>query len=278
MVKAVIITVNYRGTQDTLRLLENLRGLSGFQDTSLIIVDNASQDDSFSKINEAVGDLINVRCIAAPRNLGYFGAARWALDNYLVDSDLPNWVIVCNNDVVFPDVGFLNSLLEQPNDVGAIAPRIVSARNGYEQNPFMPSRPGRLGVLKIRFWFSRFGLCRMQAEVSGRLRALRAVMRKDRKAIRKRRPIYAPHGACIIFSRRFFEQGGYIDNGTFLYGEEIGVAEVAMRLGLSVIFEPSLQVLHNEHRTTGRRLSRATFGYKRDALQYLLNRYWQDVR
>src|SRR6185437_3069774 len=72
----------------------------------------------------------------------------------------------------------------------------------------------------------------------------------------KREFIYAPHGSLIIFSRRFFEAGGYLDKDLFLYGEEISVAEMCRSLSLPVLYEPRLRVVHNEHQSTGKALSR----------------------
>jgi len=277
MIKALVITVNYKNAQETIRFAGSISSVRSFDQVSVLLVDNASADASFDAITSAIEHMPNCRCLAAPKNLGYFGAAKWALDTWCTGAPIPDWVIVCNNDILFPDPDFLTTLFAQSGDVGVIAPRIVSMRNDYEQNPFMTSRPGKVGLLKIRFWFSRFALCRLQTELSAPIRSITRALRSRAKSHLKRQPIYAPHGAFIIFSRIYFERGGYIDDGAFLYGEEIGAAEAAARAGLSVIFEPSLKVVHNEHQSTGNKLSRATFGYKRDALKYLRERYWQDI-
>jgi GT2 family glycosyltransferase len=88
-----------------------------------------------------------------------------------------------------------------------------------------------------------------------------------------RQPIYAPHGAFMIFSRRYFEAGGYLDGNLFLYGEEISVAEICRSLGLAVIYEPSLCVVHNEHASTGKRITRFTYECQKKALAYITSRY-----
>ena len=59
----------------------------------------------------------------------------------------------------------------------------------------------------------------------------------------------------LIFSRKFFEAGGFIDDGFFMYAEEFSVAEMCLRLGLPVIHDPDLRVRHEEGQTTGRMLS-----------------------
>src|SRR2546426_589424 len=58
-----------------------------------------------------------------------------------------------------------------------------------------------------------------------------------------------------------------------LYGEEISVAEICRSLGLPVIYEPSLRVLHNEHQSTGRVISRFSFECQKNALRYVSSRY-----
>src|SRR5205823_4228222 len=89
----------------------------------------------------------------------------------------------------------------------------------------------------------------------------------------KRECIYAAHGSFLIFSRRYFEAGGFLDGNLFLYGEEISVAEICRSLGLPVIYEPSLCVLHKEHQSTGRVLSRFTYECQKKAMQYVTSRY-----
>jgi len=43
---------------------------------------------------------------------------------------------------------------------------------------------------------------------------------------------------------------------------------------LPVIYEPTLCVLHNEHQSTGKALSRFTYECQKKAIQYLTSRYF----
>lgn len=61
------------------------------------------------------------------------------------------------------------------------------------------------------------------------------------------RVIYAPHGSFIIFSKYFFQKGGYLDNNLTMYGEELTTAEITRRLNLSVHYHPDLEVIHVDH-------------------------------
>src|SRR5205823_702439 len=90
--------------------------------------------------------------------------------------------------------------------------------------------------------------------------------------------IYAPYGAFFIFSRKYFDAGGYLDENLFLYGEEISVGEICRSLQLPVIYEPSLCVLHNEHQSTGKRINRFSYECQKAALQYVMSRYLSGSR
>jgi GT2 family glycosyltransferase len=89
----------------------------------------------------------------------------------------------------------------------------------------------------------------------------------------KSEAIYAAHGSFFIFSRRYFEGGGFLDGNLFLYGEEISVAEICRSLGLPVVYEPSLCVLHKEHQSTGKALNRFTYECQKRAMHYVTSRY-----
>ena len=51
------------------------------------------------------------------------------------------------------------------------------------------------------------------------------------------------------------EKGENLDHPTFLYGEELFIAERAARLGMKVIYDDRYQVLHAEHITTSKMTS-----------------------
>lgn len=48
-------------------------------------------------------------------------------------------------------------------------------------------------------------------------------------AINQLKSIYAPFGAFIVFHRQYFESGGHLSYGSFLFGEEIFITETARR-------------------------------------------------
>src|SRR5579871_6987723 len=105
--RALLITINTGHEDYTKALVVSLSRLSGFSDLSVLIVDNASGAASVAILQQEIAELTNVRLLAASANLGYFGAARLGAEDYLFrGNSLPDWLIICNNDVVIDDKEF----------------------------------------------------------------------------------------------------------------------------------------------------------------------------
>lgn len=262
-------------------MAHSMRRWSTNQSVGIVIVDNMPITSEVERVRSAVQGLCNAELLESSENRGYFGAAQFALDHYLANGRrLPDWVVVCNHDVVIDDREFFAKLLREDSDaVGVIAPRIKNSPSDLDQNPFMRVRPGRLRWAQLRLVGSNYTvaifwdwLWRRKSALKSWFAAQRTKVSTDENA--KRESIYAPHGSLIIFSRRFFEAGGYLDKNLFLYGEEISVAEICRSLSLPVIYEPALRVIHNEHQSTGKTLSRFTYECQRKAIQYLTSRYF----
>ena len=283
MAKVLFITINCRCATATVDFLQSLQRVKGFFEIDVIVVDNASGDGSSLRIGQATHGLSNVELLQSVENRGYFGGANWALAHFQETRRvLPDWVIVCNNDVLIYDEGFLKKLLAQdPDSAGVLAPRIESLATQLDQNPFLEERPDRRALQRLWFWGRSYPLALFQHAAAPRIRRIRALTKRfnGHRATgnQQARKIYAPHGAFLIFSRQYFRLGGFLDDGYFLYGEEVSVAEICRRLHLEVRFEPALHVLHNEHQSVGSGLTRAKYSSQRKAREYLRARYLGDI-
>ena len=280
MTDTLIITVNFRHAACTRQFLRSASRLAQFQVCHLAIVDNHSEDGSLLSIRQAISEFPNVELLPSPENLGYFGAARWALAHYLESHDAPDWVVVCNNDIVFDDPQFLSRLLEKdPMATGVIAPSILSGLTGHDANPSIARRPSPLRMWRYRWWLSNYYLTWFKQWLSPFVRRVRYRFSRRTaspgEALSRATAvsIYAPHGSFLIFSRKFFEAGGFLDDGFFMYAEEFSVAEMCRRLGLPVVHDPGLRVRHQEGQTTGRRLTRPIHLLQKNGFQYAVARY-----
>jgi len=274
--RALILTVNTRLGECTLQFLQSISRLEGFAHCYVLVVDNHSSDGSVARIRQAISGFANVELLEAPRNLGYFGAAKLGHQHYLESHRAPDWVIISNDDIVFDEPLFLAKLFQKdPTAMGMLAPAIISALTHHDANPSVRRRPSRLRMLQYQLWLSNYYAMWFKQWLSPYVRRVRFRFynRTPRLGEGVSRPIYAPHGAFLIFSRKFFEAGGFIDTDFFLYAEEFIVAEMCLRLGLPVIHDPELRVWHKEGQTSGTTLSRSIYMHQRNGFRYVLNRY-----
>lgn len=95
-------------------------------------------------------------------------------------------------------------------------------------------------------------------------------------AAERTRKIYAPFGAFIVFHRRYFEAGGHLNYGSFLFGEEIFVAETARRLGMAIVYDSRLRLCHREHGAMLNVPSRQIARYAAQSARYLARTYFSD--
>jgi len=283
----LLVTVNFNGADHTCRLLASIRALRGYEALSIAIVDNASSDDSVERLRSVTSQMSNARLLASAEWLGYFGAAQWAIDTCQRERGSPfDWVIVSNNDVIIENQNFVDLVLAlDSREVGVIAPSTRSLKTGLDQNPFMEIRPGRWRLRQLRLWLAHYQLALLRDRLSRKV--VRPLRRRYRAALLcfftlspssvGRRSIYAPHGTFLIFSPRFFREGGFLDSTCGLCGEEMMVGEMCRHLQLTVLYEPALEVLHNEHSTVGRTLTRAMYEFHRNALRYICSTYMADL-
>lgn len=273
----LIITVNYKGAEMTERYLESASKLNLITKAQILVVENGSNDGSAEKLRRSVQKYNNVRLLESATNRGYFGAANWALQQVLARGERADWIIVCNNDICFEDLGFLVRLFQHDSRTEAvIAPAIIAKQTGTDSNPFLARRPSDFQLLRYRFWQSNYYLMWFKQWLSPYIRILRSHLSRQLNVPKIKGPvtIYAPHGAFLIFGRRYFDAGGYIDDGFFLYAEEFSVAEICRNLGLSIIHDQELRVTHDAHHVTGRLCNRESYKQGHDAMEYVLRKYF----
>ena len=269
-----LIVVNYNSAQATTQLLVDLlqQDRSSFALT-VVVADNGPSSSGLVSLRQAYRDNPSVRFEEMTANLGYFGAAHSALETVWKGRP-PDWTIVSNPDIRLQQPGFFSRIAHGMAGNGAvIAPRIVSTRTGLDQNPFLRGRPSVLRMnlnrliprVPLLFWLMQTQ-CAVKRAIRSRLRG------KLAQPATASSNIYAPHGAFIIFSKEYFRRGGSLSAGAFLFAEEIFVAETCRRLGLGVVYSPTLEVLHDEHVST--KTNPAVRRYLAEATDYCARKFF----
>jgi GT2 family glycosyltransferase len=273
IVDVLLIAVNYKSAQPTALLLQDaLRQNTQHCQVSVAIADNGPSACDLAALRDQYSGNSSVRFESMSHNVGYFGAAHRVLQSLCAER-LPDWIVVSNTDIRLPQSDLFDRLAQMQFAPAVIAPRIISGRTGLDQNPFHLTRPSAFRMLVNRilprvpvlFW-----LLQVQCAVKRRIR--RFIAPQTSPAQSRPAKIYAPHGAFIIFNRKYFEEGGNLNVGAFLFAEEKFVAETCRRLKLDVLYVPAIEVIHDEHVSTGQ--NPAVPRFQAEAADYLYHEFF----
>lgn len=193
-------------------------------DIDVIVIDNASDDDSL----EVVAGL-PVTLQQLPENLGFAAACNrgWTLG-------AAPYVLFLNPDArIDPaSVRCLVEVLEQEPSIGIVAPLIQSAGGEFEysQRRF----PRLVSTFSQALYLHRVFPHRAWVDE----------LVRDPKAYIERRPVDWVSGACLIVRRDLLEQVGGWDERFFMYCEDIDLCKRIRELGCQVVFEPAAVAVH----------------------------------
>ena len=117
-----IVILNYKTYLDTERLVGDILSRRIKHDIRIVIVDNASPNESFEYLNNALKNLDQIEIIQSSCNAGFAKGNNVGLR--LLKKYSPSFALVLNNDVHF-DVEILDHLVEmysKLNSPGIISP------------------------------------------------------------------------------------------------------------------------------------------------------------
>ena len=273
--KIVLLTAtHYNNQSEVLGFTKHVNGLAlpaGYE-LYIAVADNSENWDP------ELGEINNVSIFRPSENLGYLNGCAFALQCWSNDNkESPEWVGVVNTDIeLSPE--FMTKLLGQPfsDSVAVIAPDILLP-SGERQNPHLGRRLTRIQILLYGWIFGN--------KILGRLYLLAHALRKEIQSFPRTDEldeqmvtIYAPHGSAIFFSELFFDAGGRLEYGGFLYCEELHVAEQALRNGLKIVWTPGISLRHNQHSTTSNLEMFSRIGWMHQSYRYIFEEYYRDNR
>lgn len=237
-----IVTVNYR-TADLV--IESLHALAPQRETlgggRVVIVDNASGDESVEKIAEAINteDWESwVSLMPMSRNGGFAFGNNVGFFKAFSSSDCVDYLLLLNPDssARLGSIEKLVDFMEAHTEAGIAGSRLENQGGGIEcsahkfHSPISELLEGaRLGLLTQ--YLSSY-------EVTPPLRE--EAHRCDWVS-----------GSCMIIRRKVIEDIGMMDEGFFLYFEEVDFFQRAARVGWQTWYVPESIVMHIEGASTG---------------------------
>ena len=258
--RVAVVVVNYRTAELAVECLRSLAAeVVDLPESRVVVVDNASGDGSAERIAGAIvserwGDWATL--LPLGRNGGFSAGNNAALRSLLGQTTPPDWFLLLNPDTVVR-AGAVRALLDRAVErptIGIVGSRLEEPDGTLQRSafPFLSVRTEldralRLGVV------SRL-LSSWSAAPSGD-----AACRVDWVS-----------GASMLIRREVIDSIGLLDDGYFLYFEEVDFCLRAARAGWECWYEPRSRVVHLVGQSTGvdpsdsvRRLPRYVFDSRR---------------
>jgi GT2 family glycosyltransferase len=216
--KIGVVILNYNSFSDTIKLVEALQHQTLTNDLQIIVVDNASPNNSFKQLIHLEEQFSNVKVLQTGENLGYAKGNNFGL-NYLDQNLKPTYVAILNNDIILPKnclEKLINKykVLEKP---AIIAPKQIDTNNKeflpYSLNSFLDD------CLSLFYLFRFFN-------------KRNALQYKDTIELKAMKVDLIP-GSFMFSSFQTFKNMGFFYPNTFLFVEERFIAVKAKQLNLN---------------------------------------------
>ncbi|MGH8738210.1 MAG: glycosyltransferase family 2 protein [Burkholderiales bacterium] len=234
-VSAVLtVIVNFNSGDLLLKSVKSLK-CQTFTDYRLIVVDNASKDDS---IDLLLAHYPDVEVLHAEENLGFAAA------NNLAARVHPNtpWIVLLNPDA-FPEPDWLQRLVEAAEghpECAAFASCTLIA-----SEPSIMDGAGDAYHVSGRYW-RRENLCPRPKQR----------MRNEE--------IFSACAAAALYARDAWDEVGGLDEDFFCYGEDVDLGFRLQLAGHKCLYVPEAIVYHEGSAVTGRRSDFSTYYSQRN--------------
>ncbi|MBP7051867.1 MAG: glycosyltransferase family 2 protein [Phycisphaerae bacterium] len=225
-VSVVIVNWNTRDMlRDCLRsVYEQTRDVS----FEVIVVDNASSDDSVSMVR---GEFPHVLLIANEKNLGFAAA-----NNQGFERARGRYILMLNPDTVVLDQAIGKSVhyAENAPEAGVVGCRVLWPDGRRQNSCFRFSSVGQIALSSLAFF-------RMHRLFRWRILHPDRYLNRD---FSQEQDVDVVAGCFLLIRRNVLSQVGTLDEDFFMYGEEAEFCHRVHRAGWRVRYFPGAQIIH----------------------------------
>lgn len=270
MKKVLLVCVNYNSNDKLYEYIDSLQqAYALYQDKlylNVLVGDNSKIVDF--RIPPKIG--FDIKLIDNKGNYGYLGGVNKALKLTNTSPSIYDFFLITNVDVRVSG-SFFNDLinLQFTDNVGWVAPSILSDKEKRDRNPKTLNRPSkfkmRLGILMYKY----SPLHKLYKSLFyNRTDKYLPVNRKDNC-------IYAGHGSFIIFTKNFLKHKPDFSFPGFLFGEEIFFGELLLLYKLKTLYCPKIKIYDFDHASTGLMNNKLKNKFRYDSMKCIFDIFFR---
>lgn len=222
--RLTVSIVNYKTPNLVVESVASVKRFAPMNaELDIAVVDNGSGDGSIEVIKAAHPD---IRMIDAKVNLGFAAG-----NNLVLRGNTSDYIFLLNSDaLVEPDtLDRMIAVLSTHPKVGAVGARIVNASDGADQD-FPRHFPSLMAMV-------RRAITGPEYPAAGRIEPV---------------PLVRLHGAGMMMRGDALRVVGLLDEGFFMYDEDVDWCTRARNLGFQLLLLPNVRVLHHGGGSSGR--------------------------
>jgi len=265
-----IVIVNWNVRDLLRRCLHSILPISQFTslpvyqstnlpNTEIIVVDSASSDGSVAMIEE---EFPQVRLIANSENVGFTVG-----NNQGIAASQGRYVLLLNPDteIVGDALTTMVKYMDEHSQVGALGPQLLNPDGSIQSSRrrFPTLATAFLESTTLQRWFPDNAV----------LRRYYVLDRPDREV----QEVDWVTGACLLARREAIEEVGLLDEGFFMYSEELDWCRRARERGWQVVYLPTARVIHRGAQSSEQVKSFQHIQFQRSKIRYFRKHHgpWQ---
>lgn len=230
MKSVAIILVNWNGGKDTLECLASLYNLVTHYEREIIVVDNASTDQSVEMIKRKYPD---ITLIKNQENLGFAGGNNIGIRYSLKKNYDAVWLL--NNDTVVDkhSLEHLMQVLEHPGTGITVSKIYFYPGREFHKDRYTKSETGKV------IWYAGGTI-----DWDNIYPSHRGVDEVDHGQYDVQIKTEFATGCTMLIKKAVFERIGLLNEAFYLYLEDVDFSIRAQKSGFSVIYVPESVVFH----------------------------------
>lgn len=230
--KLSVIIVSYNTKDYLRRALQSIKQSADKLDKEIIVVDNASTDDSLSMVKQ---NFLWVKLIASPQNLGYAAA-----NNLGLKQASGEYILFLNSDTeILPDtLPIMIDFMDQHQDVGVSTCRVELPQGQIDPASHRGFPAPWAALTYFTGLETAFPKLRLFGQYHQGWQDLSTIHEID-----------SPAGAFFLTRKQILAAVGSFDDRFFMYAEDLDLALRIKQAGWKIMYVPATKIIHHKKKS-----------------------------